>query len=194
MEIRWIIAAIVVIVLAGLAFWVWRSQESKRLKQHYGPEYERLARTEGPGGAERTLAERERRVHKLDIRSLAEPERLRFVDRWRRVQARFVDDPRGVIAEADGLIGEVMAARGYPVGDFEQRAADVSVDHPHVVENYRIAHSIGSRVREATTEDLRKAMLHFRRLFDDLLVSGDDRESKRNVQEEEREVREETRR
>ena len=194
MEIRWLIAAIVVIVLAGLAFWVWRSQESKRLKQQYGPEYERLARTAGTGAAERTLAERERRVHKLEIRSLAEPERLRFVDRWRRVQARFVDDPRGVIAEADGLIGEVMAARGYPVGDFEQRAADASVDHPHVVENYRIAHSIGVRSKDATTEDLRKAMLHYRRLFDDLLVSGEDRESRRQEREEEHEMREEAQR
>ena len=126
------------------------------------------------GKAEAELARRAERVKALHIRPLEPAQRARFADAWRADQARFVDDPTQAVAEADRLVGELMQARGYPVGDFEQRAADVSVDHPHVVENYRTAHDIAVRQArgEADTEALRKAMVHYRALFDDLLDSG----------------------
>jgi len=117
------------------------------------------------------LIERQTRVERLHIRPLSPEDTERFAQAWRDVQARFVDDPRGAIVDADRLVAEVMRARGYPVGDFEQRVADISVDHPNVVMNYRAARDIvqdHGRGR-ASTEDLRQAMVHFRALFADLL-------------------------
>ena len=124
--------------------------------------------------AERSLEERKERVEQLQIRALSPDERDQFAERWRSAQAQFVDDPAGATRVADALVGEIMQARGYPVGDFEQRAADVSVDHPRVVEHYRAAHAIALRTDRGQadtddTEDLRQAFVHYRALFDDLL-------------------------
>lgn len=171
-ETSWVIVAIVVIVLVIVALLWSRRRRSHHLRDHFGPEYDRAV--EAAGGrskAEADLAEREKRVKKLDIRPLEPDERRAFIDRWRDVQARFVDDPPRAVAFADALLGEVMRARGYPVSDFEQRVDDISVDHPIVVEHYRKAHDIAVRDEkgEAGTEDLRQAMIHYRTLFDNLI-------------------------
>jgi hypothetical protein len=124
------------------------------------------------------LLEREKRVKEFPIRELKADERERFVTEWRIVQSRFVDDPQGAVAEADLLVDGLMQARGYPTTDFEQRAADISVTHPRVVDNYRAAHQIAVRHREgqASTEDLRNAIIYYRSLFDDLLQTGTKKE------------------
>src|SRR5207237_9030008 len=120
--------------------------------------------------AEAELAATKERVHKLEIRDLTDEERSRFAYSWRRTQSVFVDEPYRAVGDADGLVKELMQARGYPVGDFEHRAADVSVDHPRVVTNYRAAHDIAARNKsgKATTEDLRQAMMYYRSLFEEL--------------------------
>jgi hypothetical protein len=170
-----IILAVAVVAISAIAAAVWMYMQKKRteqLRSRFGPEYERVVETGGNRRkAEAMLQERQNRVEKLDIRPLPNEDRQRFQQAWTREQARFVDDPQGAVAEADRLIGEVMRARGYPVGDFDQRAADISVDHPMVVENYRIAHDIAllDRRGEASTEDLRKALVHYRALFEELL-------------------------
>ena len=170
-----IILVVAVVAIIAIAATVWMYMQKKRteqLRSRFGPEYERVVETGGDRRkAEATLEERQKRVEKLDIRPLANEDRQRFQHAWAREQTRFVDDPKGAVAEADRLIGEVMRARGYPVGDFDQRAADISVDHPMVVENYRTAHDIALRDRrgEASTEDLRKALVHYRALFEELL-------------------------
>lgn len=165
------LVAVVVLVLAALAWVAMTRRRRQERRQHFGPEYDRVVQEEGDAGrADRVLAEREKRIKELDIRPLPSTARDDFVVRWRRVQERFVDDPLGAVADADALIGEAMEARGYPVGDFEQRAADVSVEHPRVVESYRTAHEIASRERNSvTTEDFRQAMVHYRTLFADLV-------------------------
>jgi len=170
------IAMIVVgaIVVLGLILWaVRRERRSHTLHDRFGPEYEHEVRERGNRSrAEAELDRRIRRVDRLSIRPLPESERSRFATLWNQQQARFVDDPRGAVGEADHLVEEVMMRRGYPVaGDFDQKAADVSVDHPQVVENYRTAHRIAQRVEtgDAGTEDLRRAMIHYRALFDELL-------------------------
>jgi hypothetical protein len=142
------------------------------LRQKFGPEYDRAVLTHGSERkAEAKLADREERVEKLNIRDLDLGERERFSKQWESLQSRFVDSPKGAVAEADDLVSSVMKARGYPLSDFDQRAADISVDHPRVVENYRSAHGIALRVGkdQATTEDLRTAMIHYRSLFEDLV-------------------------
>jgi hypothetical protein len=142
------------------------------LTQRFGPEYERtVAEAKNRREAERRLAEREKRVERLDIHPLSAADHTRYLERWRAVQARFVDDPPAALQEADDLIGEVMVSRGYPLEDFERRAEDLSVDHAEVVQNYRAGHRLASSSREgkASTEDLRQAMVHYRALFDDLL-------------------------
>lgn len=164
-----VIAVLVVAAIAAVLY--TRSQRSRHLRSKFGPEYDRaVEESGGRGKAESTLHKLEKRVQKFDIRPLSTTERDRFVVTWRDIQATFVDNPDAAIGRADQLLGEVMQARGYPVGDFEQRAADLSVDHPAVVDNYRTAHEIASRHGrgDATTEDLRQAMVHFRTLFDDL--------------------------
>jgi type II secretory pathway pseudopilin PulG len=167
-----VIALAVIAVLAIAAVAVWQTQKSRRLKQRFGAEYERTVEDAGDRRrAELELAAREKRVKRMEIRPLSREDRLRFIDAWRRVQAEFVDDPKGAIVDADRLLGDVMGTRGYPVSDFDQRAQDLSVDHPDVVENYRIAHDI-ARAHErgqAGTEDLRQAMIHFRMLFEELV-------------------------
>jgi hypothetical protein len=159
-------------VIAAAVVFAVRRRRTEQLRSRFGPEYDRTvreARTVAQGEA--ALVERQQRVERLHIRPLSTDDARRFSLAWRDVQTRFVDDPNGAIADADRLVGEVMHARGYPVGDFEQRVADISVDHPTVVMNYRAARDI-ARDRDAgraTTEDLRQAMVHFRALFNDLL-------------------------
>jgi FtsZ-interacting cell division protein ZipA len=169
----WIIVAIVVVAALIIAGALWsRRRRSEHLKNKFGPEYDRAVEEKGGRSkAEADLAEREKRVEKLDIRPLEPEECRQFSQRWTDVQARFVDDPARAVAFADALLGEVMKARGYPVSDFEQRAGDISVDHPKVVEHYRTAHDIAERHGrgEASTEDLRQAMIHYRALFDNLV-------------------------
>ena len=160
------------VVAAAVLVWFLQRQRSLRLRERFGPEYER-ARAE-IGDVRRTeavLAAREKRVEKFHIRPLDPGEAVRFSEVWRHVQNLFVDDPKGAIAEADHLVNEVMTARGYPMADFDQRTADVSVDHPAVVEHYRAARAIAVRNDggQASTEDLRQAVIHYRALFEDLL-------------------------
>lgn len=168
-----IAVAIIIIALIALGAVLWsRRRRTEHLRDRFGPEYERTVENSGDRAkAEAELAEREKRVSKLDIRPLNSGERRGFLERWTDVQARFVDDPPRAVAYADALLGEVMKARGYPVSDFEQRAGDISVDHPVVVEHYRKAHDIAQREArgDAGTEELRQAMIHYRALFDNLV-------------------------
>ena len=174
-----IVVAVLAVVAVGYFVMQHRKRERERLKRRFGAEYDRQVREAGGSKlkAESALLKREKRVEKLDIRPLPAAQREAFAERWQQVQARFVDDPERSIAFADALVAEVMDARGYPVKDFEQRAADISVQHPRVVENYRAAHEIAVRHSsgKADTEDLRAALLGYRALFDELLRS-DERE------------------
>lgn len=167
-----VIAVVVIVVLLAAAFLVWRRREQTgKLRDRFGPEYGRAVEETGSRSkAEAELRERQARVAALPLRDLSPEDRARFGDAWTRVQAEFVDDPAASVVHADVLVGDVMKARGYPVADFDQRAADISVDHPVVVENYRAAHEIAMRhtAGQATTEDLRQGMVHYRRLFEEL--------------------------
>jgi len=164
---------VAVIVSAALAVWLsLRRQRSRHLRERFGPEYERtLERAGDQRHAEAELEAREKRVAKIEIHPLSEGESTRFWDRWLAIQKRFVDSPRESVAEADRLVIEVMEARGYPMADFEQRAADVSVHHQQVVSNYRAARAIAERGErsQAGTEELRKAVVYYRDLFEELL-------------------------
>lgn len=176
-----VIVAALVIAAAGMAMY-WRSQQQKSrdLQRSFGPEYERTLRDTGSRRrAESELAQRRQRVEALQIRPLSREDRDRFSESWMSTQAQFVDDPEGAVRGADRLVGEVMQTRGYPVGEFDQRAADVSVDHPDVVDNYRRAHEIAQAQErgEASTEDLRQAMVYYRELFNDLLATGEMRKA-----------------
>jgi hypothetical protein len=169
-----ILAAILVVALIAVAAWATaqrRRKESGRLQQRFGPEYVRLVNEVGRSKAEAELAAREKRVEGLDIVPLSTADATRFKQAWVAIQARFVDDPKASVVEADHLVYDLMAKRGYPMGDFERRAADISVDHPAVVSNYRAARAIALRDErsEATTEELRKAVVHYRALFQELL-------------------------
>jgi len=168
------IIAFVVIEVAGIAILlVLRKRRTARLRSKFGGvEYARAVKEGGSRRhAEAGLDDRAERVESFHIRPLAAGDRERFVDSWRKIQARFVDGPAGAVAEADQLLGDVMSTRGYPVTDFAQRAADISVDHPLVLENYRTAHEIALRQTkgQANTEDLRQAMIHYRTLFEELV-------------------------
>ena len=167
------VIVIAVLVAAGIAVTVMRSRQRERLQKDFGPEYEHQLRAAhgDHSKAESALLKRQKRVEKFDIRPLAPEQRARFADEWQEVQARFVDDPQRSIALADALVAEVMKARGYPVEDFEQRAGDLSVEHPHLVQNYRSAHEIAVRHSrgDADTEDLRHAFIGYRALFEELL-------------------------
>jgi len=170
-------ATIVILVIAILAIavaaWMYlENQRTRKLRSRFGGEYDRaIEQSKDRRHAEAVLEQREKRVSQFQIRSLSPADRDRFAESWRQEQARFVDDPRGATERADALLAELMHARGYPVGDFEQRADDISVNHPHVVEHYRIAHEIALRDKagHAGTEDLRNALMHYRALFEDLL-------------------------
>ena len=167
-----VIMTLVIVTMIGVCWIFIRKRRSEHLKNRFGPEYARVIQEQGNRrSAEAVLETREKRVKGLHIRPLTHEDRDHFAHAWQADQARFVDDPKGAVTEADRLVTEVMKMRGYPVSDFEQRVADVSVDHPHVVENYRAAADIAQRHRrgEATTEDLRQAMVYYRKLFDDLL-------------------------
>ena len=169
----WVLIAIAVVVLVAVV--VWRAlarRRTSKLQQQFGPEYDRtLGATGSKRDAESELQAREERRQQLEIRPLSPAARDGYRRSWENVQAQFVDDPRGAVAGADSLIQSVMADRGYPVDDFEQRAADVSVDHPNVVENYRHGHELARASAQGndSTEDLRQAMRHYRALFDELV-------------------------
>jgi hypothetical protein len=165
----------VVMVVAGLAVWLFmRNRRTERLRTKFGgAEYTRAVKEGGSlRHAEAGLDKRADRVESLHIRPLGPGDRARFVESWRSAQARFVDSPGGAVTEADQLLGDVMSTRGYPVSDFEQRAADISVGYPLVLENYRSAHEIAIRQTrgQASTEELRQAMIHYRTLFDELVA------------------------
>lgn len=165
-----IVIAVVAVALVAVAFYV--TYRSKRLRSKFGPEYNRAVEETGSRyRAESKLEKLERRVERLSIQPLSADAADRFRDSWRAIQAEFVDDPKSSLKDADRLLAEVMTARGYPVSDFEERAAEISVNHPLVVEHYRAGHEIALRHAQgqASTEDMRQAMIHYRTLFDDLL-------------------------
>ena len=167
------IVIVVAVLLVGLVAWIVHGQvQTRRLRQRFGPEYDAVLKRSGSKAkAEQELKRREKRVQKFELVPLAAADVTRFSQAWTRLQGSFVDDPKGVLIEADRLVRELLLKRGYPVADFDLRAADISVDHPIVVNNYRAAQRIVSLDQrgEATTEDLRKAVVHFRALFDELL-------------------------
>jgi hypothetical protein len=170
----WLLVIVVVVLLCAVGYLALRQRRTAQLREGFGPEYDRVLQDRGDQrAAESELQERRERRRSYDIRPLEPEARERFAERWRETQARFVDQPASALAEADGLVGEVMRERGYPVDDFDQQAADVSVDHPTVVEHYREAHAVHS-ARDASTEDLRVALVHYRALFDELLEPNQD--------------------
>ena len=167
-----IVAVAIVVVIAALL--IARRRRSDHLKQQFGPEYDRAIKQHGDARhAEPVLLEREKRVEKFSLHPLSPVERERYAAEWASVQRRFVDDPSTAVTQAEKLVTAVMSARGYPMGDFEQRAADISVHYPAVVQNYRSAREITLRHAQgqSSTEDLRQSMVYFRSLFDELLES-----------------------
>jgi len=170
----WAIVGIVVIFMfiALAAYLIYKKKQSHRLEQRFGPEYGRAVDELGSRTkAESELKSREKRVEQLNIVPLAPAEAIRFTHAWNLLQGNFVDNPKGVVVQADRLVRDLLLKRGYPIGDFERRAADISVDHPAVVTNYRAAQAIAARDHrgEADTEELRKAVVYYRALFDELL-------------------------
>jgi hypothetical protein len=169
-----IVASVVIVVALVIVAVSFASSRHKteRLKEHYGHEYERLASEAGnQRAAERELAARERKRDKLDIVPLTQSALSDFTTRWNQVQTAFVDNPAAAVGVADRLVTEVMRERGYPVDNFDQRAADISVDHPQIVDNYRAAHGIhlSQQRGEVSTEEQREAFVHYRALFEKLL-------------------------
>jgi hypothetical protein len=172
-----VIAAAVVIVLLAIVWRATRAKRTRALQDTFGREYDRTVDQAGDRrSAERELRERQKQHDELDIRPLSPESRDRYGRRWRSTQTRFVDDPTGAVAEADMLVQEVMQERGYPTKDFERRVADISVDHPDLVEKYRTADGIAraSERGEASTEDLRHSVRHYRALFAELLETDGD--------------------
>ncbi|ART71312.1 hypothetical protein BTO20_24665 [Mycobacterium dioxanotrophicus] len=172
----WIVIAVVVVVIVVLALIagasMMRKKRSDRLKDQFGPEYERAVETAGgQRAAEKELLARERKHHKLDISELTPQSRARYEQAWEETQAGFVDNPSESVSEADRLVTEVLRERGYPIDDFEQRAADISVDHPKVVEHYRAGHilHLAQKRGDIGTEAQREAIVHYRTLFEELL-------------------------
>jgi hypothetical protein len=174
----WVVIALAAVVV--LAIVVWQALARRRtgqLQEQFGPEYDRTVGTsESKREAEAELQAREERRRELEIRPLPSAARYRYLEAWQGVQSQFVDDPSAAVARADELIQSVMSERGYPVEDFEQRAADVSVDHPQVVENYREGHRLAQSTANGSgsTEDLRQAMRRYRALFDELVEPAAD--------------------
>lgn len=168
----WIVIGVGVVVVIAVALFGADRRRSQQLEDKFGTEYKRTVAERGDRrAAESELREREQVRERLDIRPLSERQRERYAEEWQQVQTDFVDNPAGAVGEADRLVAEVMRERGYPVDDFEQQAAVVSVDHPEVVASYREGHTIYLNFDrgDASTEDLRQAMQHYRVLFDDLL-------------------------
>src|ERR1700722_13150603 len=174
-SLTWVILLVIAAAIVAAAWLIAREQRRKqslRLRQRFGPEYGRVVAEKGnQAKAESELIERQRRVERLKIVSLTPTDAARFRQAWDALQSRFVDNPKGVVVEADDLVRELMVKRGYPMGDFERRAADISVDHPKLIETYRSARAIATRDKEgqARTEELRKAVVYYRALFDELL-------------------------
>lgn len=180
MDSRTMMLVAIVVIVAAIAIVAALAYRNRRRREHlrerFGPEYDNAVRAVGTTGrAEAVLEERERRVERFKIRPLQKRQAETFAQEWRRVQARFVDDPDDAVESADRLVSQVMAARGYPLEDFDTRAADLSVDHPTVVANYRTARALADRRArgEAGTEELRQAVVNYRALFDDLLESDE---------------------
>ena len=175
-----IVVVVALLVIGALVMFLWRQRRTQDLRQRFGPEYDRALDDRGSRSrAEAELQRRAKRVEHLPIRPLPADQRSRYTQKWNEQQTRFVDEPSQAVIEADHLIEEVMRERGYPMTEFEQRAADVSVDHPRVVDNFRTAHEIAMRQErgEANTEDLRRAMICYRDLFrelveDDMVPAG----------------------
>ena len=170
----WALVAVAAVLVVAVVVWQGlRARKSQTLREQFGPEYDRtLERTDDKREAEADLAARAKRHDELELRPLTMAAMVRYQEQWQEVQARFLDDPSGAVHSADGVIQSVMRERGYPVEDFDQRAADVSVDHPDVVENYREGHRLAG---SADTEDQRQAMVHYRALFEELLDDTSDR-------------------
>jgi hypothetical protein len=174
-----VIGVIVAIVVLGVVLSALRTRRSRSLQDQFGREYDRAVdKAGGRREAERELAERQKRHDELELRPLSQDARERYVQQWQVTQGLFVDDPAGAVSQADELVQTVMRDRGYPVDDFEQRAADISVEHPDLVEKYRTANGIAraSERGEASTEDLRHSVRHYRALFVELLETDDDAE------------------
>lgn len=170
----WVLLALVVVVVIVLALWFARQRRSTGLRERFGPEYDRtVERVGGRREAESRLSEVADRRDQLELRELDAADVARYRSQWEVVQARFVDEPTGAVDDADNLLTTVMRERGYPVDDFEERAALVSADHPDVVEHYRAAHTAHDRSRSGAdgvgTEDLRQAFVHYRELFTELV-------------------------
>jgi hypothetical protein len=173
------VVAVAAVAVVAVLLLLMRQRRTAALRARFGPEYDRvLHSTRTAAEAERELVKRQRRVGTFTLRPLAHDEAEQFVVSWRAAQARFVDDPRGAVVDADRLIEEVMRARGYPVEDAAHRLDDLSVDHAVVVSHYRAGRKIAVRHErgDATTEDLRQAMMHFRALFDELVGVDQSRE------------------
>ena len=161
-----------VVVLLALIAWAYTSRRRRvNLRDRFGPEYERTVEAVGAARADAVLRERAERVSRFNLRKLTPDQAESFTREWRRIQSRFVDDPLSAVGEADQLVTQVMTARGYPLEDFDQRANDLSVDHPIVVQNYRTARALALRRQrgEAGTEEMRQAVVNYRALFDELL-------------------------
>jgi len=174
-----VIVVVAVIAVAGILFFAMRKRRTQKLRERFGPEYDRVVKQEGdPRKAEGVLEFREQRREVQNPPTVGHRP-IQFSVRWKEVQNGFVDDPRAAVTIVESLVSEVMQARGYPIGEFEQRAADISVDYPVVVENYRAAHTIALRhsAGQTSTEDLQQAMVHYHKLFQELL---DEREAQRN--------------
>jgi hypothetical protein len=180
----WILIVVVaVVIVGGIVVAALRQRRTATLQQRFGPEYDRAVQQRGSRRkAEAELGSRVERRERLEIRSLSPAARERYLESWTQVQTEFVDNPAGAVTAADQLVASVMDERGYPMDDFERRAADISVDHPQVVERYRSAHGIAEKNDrgEATTEDLRQALKHYRALFDELLEPTEDQPLQRD--------------
>lgn len=171
----WLIIAIVVVLIVIGLLMTSRRRRTASLRGQFGPEYERVVEdADSRRAAESDLRDRQRERDQLEIRPLPETSRVNYLDEWRAVQERFVDQPSDAVDSANGLLTRVMTERGYPVADFEDRADLISVDHPQVVENYRFAHRVheSNLNKRASTEDLREAFLRYRSLFEEMLASG----------------------
>jgi uncharacterized membrane protein len=185
-----LVLGLLVLILLAVAVWLWmRNRRTTEIKSRFGSEFDHTVhKVGGEQKAVDLLAEREKRVASYKIKPLRPESRSDFVERWRKVQSEFVDSPNSAVTHADDLLGEVMSARGYPVEDFEHRAEDISVDHPELVQSYRTAHDIAERHArgEASTEDLRNAMIHYRSLFDDLVKEPQAASSKDTLKSQEK--------